>query len=94
MGQPLHRMFEGAKRDALEADVQAYTAKVRTTATEPGDEVEVTLPYSDSPNLRLTVNWRVGVGVNGVGDLIPRYPEEDDEGFVIETEVGELWLIW
>lgn len=93
MARELHRMLKAQRQAVLEADVPARVAVVRTTATSPDDEVEVTLPNSDHPNLREAVNWRPGVKIEG-SSVLPRYPEEDDEGIVIEDDTGELWLIW
>lgn len=89
----LHNMFGAAKSEGLDADLGAMTCIVRTTATDATDDVEVTLPNSASPHLRVEVNWRPTVQVVG-GAVEPRYPEEDDEGIVIEADTGELWLIW
>jgi hypothetical protein len=89
----LHNMFHRATTRALEADEAAMTCRVIDTANSVDDDVSVVLLNSANPHLAFEVNWRPSVQVVD-GKVQPRYPEEDDEGIVIEDDTGELWLIW
>lgn len=88
----LHRSF-GSLDQARFEDFGAETAKVATTANDPDDDVYVTLPNSESPNVRIEVIWRPAVQF--VGDVAePLYPTRGDKGIVIYSDTGEAWLIW
>lgn len=88
----LHRQLNEKDQDRFE-NPAAETAKVATTATDPDDDVFVTLPNSESPNLRIEVRWRAQVHIVG-GIAEPLYPERGDVGIVINVDTGEPWLIW
>lgn len=88
----LHKMFSEAEQHAAEG-FGAETAKVATTATDPDDDVFVTLPNSGAPTTPIEVKWRPQVQfVASVAE--PLYPQRGDEGIVIYSDTGVPWLIW
>lgn len=78
---------------ARAASYGAEKCIVARTAVDETSRVEVTLPNSEDPLLRIPVQWRVAAEVVG-GNLVPRYPIRGDEGIVIYDDEGEAWLIW
>jgi hypothetical protein len=73
--------------------ITAEKCLVATTATSATDKVEVTLPNSEAPTLRIQVQWRLGVRDVG-GTILPRYPQRGNKGIVIYDDEDEAWLIY
>lgn len=94
MATEIHKLMEKDRQEVMHfAGVGAEDAIVATTAAAPGDSVMVTLPNSEDPDNRLEVKWTTGVKFVA-GAAQPRYPTRGDQGFVIETDSGDLWLFW
>lgn len=88
----LSKRFRYAERQR-EEDFSAEKALVATTATDAADKVYVTLPNSEAPQLRIQVEWRLGV-MEVDGTVQARYPQRGNRGIVIYDDEGEAWLIY
>jgi hypothetical protein len=84
--QDLHR---------LEGQFQVEMCVIATTATEPGDDVYITLPNGDAPKERVLVAfWRMSVDLDVGGALVPRFPVRGHQGFAVYADTGEICLIF
>jgi hypothetical protein len=92
MPDPLLKHFNRLRLERRE-DFTAERAVVATTATQASDDVFVTLPNSEAPNLRTQVEWRLAVK-DVAGTLHARYPTRGDEGCVFYDDEGQAWLIY
>lgn len=71
----------------------AERAVVSNTVSDEDATVYVTLPNSESPELRIEVQWRLQVKDNA-GTLAPRYPHKNDVGVVFYDDEGDAWLMY
>lgn len=81
------------KRQELRHQEQTpvQTAVVATSAGAVDDDVFVTLPYSENPQVREgPVSWSPKPGAGGTR----LYPSRGDVGAIFYTEVGIPWLMW
>jgi hypothetical protein len=94
MAQHLDQVLRG-EFDQLEGQFQIETCVIATTATEPGDDVYITLPNGDAPSERVLVTfWRMSVDLDVGGDLVPRFPVRGRQGFALYADTGEVCLLF
>lgn len=68
---------------------------IANTVTALSETVYVRLPNGDAPRQRHAVTyWRLSVGLNGSGDLVPRWPTENEKAIVLTTDTDALWMIY
>lgn len=82
-----HRLVEG--------QWAAEMCRIANTAADEGDDVFVTLPNSEVPSERVPVTfWRMTVGLDGDGILVPRMPVKGQTGVALHMDTGEICLIY
>lgn len=85
-------IFTHQKRDSVDMSGAANTCVIANAASDPADrDLYVTFPNSDAPHLTEQIHyWQPGINLDGS----VRLPEEGMQGLAIESDVGELWLIF